>query len=165
MWIFLVCHIKGDVSLSLYTDIWANFYLLTIRYVTWVAQVIRHDVPSPKLPDFLGNRSYTAKVCPGIRIQFQRANPYADIWANFWLYMTNSQEIVHTARKTHFANLDYLLTIRYVTWVAQVIEHDVVSPKLPNFLGIRHIQPKVCPDIRYWQNVLFCCVHTVHKCI
>ena len=46
---------KGDVSLSLYTDIWANFYLLTIRYVTWVAQVIGHDVPSPKLPNFLGN--------------------------------------------------------------------------------------------------------------
>ena len=45
---------KGDVSLSLYTDIWANFYLLTIRYVTWVAQVIGHDVPSPKLPNFLG---------------------------------------------------------------------------------------------------------------
>ena len=45
---------KGDVSLSLYTDIWANFYLLTIRYVTWVAHVIGNDVPSPKLPDFLG---------------------------------------------------------------------------------------------------------------
>ena len=46
------------------------------------------------------------------------------------------------SRKTHFANLDYLLTIRYVTWVAQVIGHDVPSPKLPNFLGIGHIRPK-----------------------
>ena len=52
------------------------------------------------------------------------------------------------SRKTHFANLDYLLTIRYVTWVAQNIGHDVPSPKLPNFLGIGHIKPKVCPDIR-----------------
>ena len=45
---------KEMFSLSLYTDIWANFYLLTIRYVTWVAQVIGNDVPSLKLPNFLG---------------------------------------------------------------------------------------------------------------
>ena len=32
---------------------------------------------------FFWNRSYTAKVCPDIRIQFKRGNPYADIWANF----------------------------------------------------------------------------------
>ena len=35
-----------------------------------------------------------------------------------------------------------------MTWVAQVIGHDVPSPKLPDFLGIGHIKPKVCPDIR-----------------
>ena len=80
-----------------------------------------------------------AKVCPDIHIQIQGANPYADIWANFWLYMTNSQKIVHTARKIHFANLDYLLTIRYVTWVAQVIGNDVPSSKLPDFWEIGHI--------------------------
>ena len=76
---------KGDVSLSLYTDIWANFYLLTIRYMTWVAQVIGHDVPSPKLPDFLGIGHIKPKVCPDIRIGICSLNLYADIWANFGL--------------------------------------------------------------------------------
>ena len=46
---------------------------------------------------------------------------------------------VNTGKKTHIANLHYLLTIRYVTWVAQIIGHDVPSPKLPGFLGIGHI--------------------------
>ena len=49
---------------------------------------------------------------------------------------------VNTGKKTHIANLHYLLTIRYVTWVAQIIGHDVPSPKLPDFLGIGHIRPK-----------------------
>ena len=32
----------------------------------------------------------------------------------------------------------YCVHIRYVTLVAQVMGHDVSSPKLPNFLAIGH---------------------------
>ena len=68
-------------------------YLLTIRYVTWLAQVIRHDVPSPKIPNFLGISHIKPKVCPDIAIGICSLKLYVDIWANFWLYMTDSKKI------------------------------------------------------------------------
>ena len=60
-----------------------QFLTMSTRYMTWVAQVIGHDVPSPKLPDFLGIGHIKPKVCPDIRIGICSLKLYADIWANF----------------------------------------------------------------------------------